>query len=208
MGATRTYHRMACAIEDAGFDIRDSIAWINSQGFAKDKNALKPCLTPMVLARKPLSERTLAANLRVHGTGGLNIDAARIRRQSGDRTEYGREKELPHSSTGESGIYGHYASVTPYLPHSDGRWPANFMLAHHEECVQTGTKRVKAPTINRFTDGMKPFGEGAGHPYETIQTGDAEGMEEIETWQCHPDCPVRALNEQSRDGKASRCLFL
>jgi DNA modification methylase len=37
-GGTRTYHRMACAIEDAGFEIRDSIQWIYGQGFPKSLN--------------------------------------------------------------------------------------------------------------------------------------------------------------------------
>jgi len=32
---TRTYHRMACAIEDAGFEIRDCIGWVYGQGFPK-----------------------------------------------------------------------------------------------------------------------------------------------------------------------------
>jgi DNA modification methylase len=34
-GGSRTYHRLACAIEDAGFEIRDQIQWIYSQGFPK-----------------------------------------------------------------------------------------------------------------------------------------------------------------------------
>ena len=34
-GGTRTYHRLTCAIEDAGFEIRDSIDWITGQGFPK-----------------------------------------------------------------------------------------------------------------------------------------------------------------------------
>lgn len=37
-GATRTYHRMACAIEDAGFEIRDSIHWMYGSGFPKSLN--------------------------------------------------------------------------------------------------------------------------------------------------------------------------
>ena len=37
-GGTRTWHRMVCAIEDAGFEIRDSIDWIYGQGFAKSLN--------------------------------------------------------------------------------------------------------------------------------------------------------------------------
>lgn len=37
-GGTRTYHRMACAIEDAGFEIRDMVEWIYNSGFPKSLN--------------------------------------------------------------------------------------------------------------------------------------------------------------------------
>jgi len=146
-GGTRTYHRMACAIEDAGFEIKDCIQWIYGSGFPKshdiskaiDKKlgakrevigklarndrvlpsgqggyhgnihdtyrnkgrqkvqleitapatpeakqwegwgtALKPANEPIVLARKPLSEKTVAENVLKWGTGGLNIDGCRI----------------------------------------------------------------------------------------------------------------------------------
>lgn len=40
-GATRTAHRLACAIEDAGFEIRDSIAWLQGSGFPKSLNVSK-----------------------------------------------------------------------------------------------------------------------------------------------------------------------
>src|SRR3954468_18189728 len=43
-GGTRTFHRMVCAIEDAGFEIRDCILWVHSQGFPKHRNALKPAV--------------------------------------------------------------------------------------------------------------------------------------------------------------------
>ena len=35
-GGTRTYHRMAVAIEDAGFEIRDMVNWVYGLGFPKD----------------------------------------------------------------------------------------------------------------------------------------------------------------------------
>jgi site-specific DNA-methyltransferase (adenine-specific) len=77
-GGTRTYHRMACAVEDAGFEIRDQIYWIYGQGFPKSRNtALKPAHEPVVLARKPLIG-TVAENVAKWGTGALNIDACRI----------------------------------------------------------------------------------------------------------------------------------
>ena len=40
-GGTRTYHRMTCAIEDAGFEIRDSIHWLYGSGFPKSHDVSK-----------------------------------------------------------------------------------------------------------------------------------------------------------------------
>lgn len=159
---TRTQHRMAVNIEDAGFEIRDMIAWVYGSGFPKSLNvskaidatiatgkssskslsqtekmrpvigevkrvvsnnrlasegdsesgvkrnrerfvdtelknipvtgsisneanqwegwgtALKPALEPITVARKPISEKTVAANVLKYGTGGINIDASRV----------------------------------------------------------------------------------------------------------------------------------
>ena len=92
-GGTRTWHRLAVAIEDAGFEMRDSLAWLYGSGFPKSHNvgkstgavefdgwgtALKPAFEPIVLARKPLAEKTVARNVLTHGTGAINIDATRI----------------------------------------------------------------------------------------------------------------------------------
>src|ERR1035437_2303172 len=40
-GGTRTYHRMACAIEDAGFEVRDQMQWLYGQGFPKSLDVSK-----------------------------------------------------------------------------------------------------------------------------------------------------------------------
>ncbi len=40
-GGTRTWHRLACAVEDAGFEIRDSLAWMHGQGFPKNLDVSK-----------------------------------------------------------------------------------------------------------------------------------------------------------------------
>jgi len=37
-GGTRTYHRIACAIEDAGFEVRDMVEWVYGSGFPKSRN--------------------------------------------------------------------------------------------------------------------------------------------------------------------------
>src|SRR3989337_541467 len=136
-GGTRTYHRMASALEDIGFEIRDCVLWLYGSGFPKSQNiakaidkklgvksevigvqslpdhrgdnykqghrdyniiehevtratsdrakewegwgtALKPAVEPICLARKPLSESTVAGNVMMYGTGGLNIAESRI----------------------------------------------------------------------------------------------------------------------------------
>lgn len=40
-GGSRTYHRIACAIEDAGFEIRDSLMWLYGTGFPKSHDVSK-----------------------------------------------------------------------------------------------------------------------------------------------------------------------
>jgi site-specific DNA-methyltransferase (adenine-specific) len=105
-GGTRTAHRMAAAIEDAGFEIRDMLIWVFGTGFPKSQkvsrfiaryfsdrgepipdemeswqgwgSGLKPGQSPIYLFRKPLSEPTIAANVIKWGTGALNIDANRV----------------------------------------------------------------------------------------------------------------------------------
>jgi len=85
---TRTYHRLASAIEDAGFEIRDQIGWLYGSGFPKSHNqdgewegwgtALKPAWEPIVVARKAL-DGTNAQNLARWGVGALNIDGCRVK---------------------------------------------------------------------------------------------------------------------------------
>lgn len=82
---SRTYHRGVINIEDAGFEIRDQLMWIYGSGFPKNKKiegglgvTLKPAHEPIVLARKPLSEKSVIDNIKVHGTGAMNIDSCRI----------------------------------------------------------------------------------------------------------------------------------
>ena len=82
--ASRNYHRMAVAIEDAGFEIRDQMMWLYGSGFPKSLNlgngwgtALKPAHEPIVMARKSL-EGTNKQNMEKYGVGGINIDGCRI----------------------------------------------------------------------------------------------------------------------------------
>jgi DNA modification methylase len=128
---TRTQHRMAVNIEDAGFEIRDMIAWVYGSGFPKSHNigdgwgtALKPALEPITVARKPLGERTVAANVLEHGTGALNIDGCRV---ATNETTERPQKSFCHSGEATGVVTGGHGGL--------GRWPANLIHDGSEDVV-------------------------------------------------------------------------
>ena len=133
-GGTRTYHRMISGVEDAGFEIRDCLMFMYGVGFPKSHNlhgdwegwgtALKPAWEPIILARKPLSERNVAANVQRWGVGALNIDGCRL---GGSW-----ERSTPTKGDIRGGRYGASAGATidcpPQASPDGGRWPANVAL--------------------------------------------------------------------------------
>ena len=129
---SRTYHKMAVAIEDAGFDIRDQIMWLYGSGFPKSHNlgdgwgtALKPAHEPIVLARKKI-EGTNKQNREKYGTAGLNIDACRIE---------GEKQTRDSNPVMNGGKYGQNqnADREEITPDTMGRFPANVMHNGLEE---------------------------------------------------------------------------
>lgn len=196
-GGSRTYHRMACAIEDAGFEIRDSLMWIYGSGFPKSHNvskaidkikgkkrkvlgyreggfgnkpgntgdgsedgplwlskktktkdkrknaskkvpltnpsskkamqwdgwgtALKPAFEPIILARKPVSEKNVALNVLKWGTGAINIDRCRVgstQRRVDATCSSGKGNYDGFPNTPKKGSYKNV----------QGRWPANILM--------------------------------------------------------------------------------
>ena len=199
---SRTYHRMAVRIEDAGFDIRDQIMWIYGSGFPKSHNvghkleewegwgtALKPAHEPIVMARKPLSEKSVADNVLEWGTGGINIDGCRV----------GNEKVSTHSNgsgnTGDKGIYGAFGNQQG-SEEREGRFPANIIF----ECTCENPK-VKENTntpynyneneykVDGFISNIKP---NAPSNYNDTNSG------VIHT---DPNCPCYILDQQSGNRK-------
>ena len=134
---TRTQHRMAVRIEDAGFEIRDMIAWVYGSGFPKSHNlkddwqgwgtALKPALEPITVARKPLIG-TVAENVLAHGTGALNVDGCRVESD-------GAHKRPFQPSNYERTVYGARAQSGFQPTNAEGRWPANLIHDGSDEVV-------------------------------------------------------------------------
>lgn len=156
-GGSRTWHRLAAAIEDSGFEIRDSIAWLYATGFPKNPHVLKPAFEPIVVGRRPMVG-TLEANQAKHGTGALNIDAVRVQRAEGDRTEYGGDRVLAHANTTAS--LGEFAQVTPYTPHEDGRRPTNVVIEQSQADVLDASAKYSVSRQGK-PRGAEP-GEGWG----------------------------------------------
>ena len=202
-GGSRTFHRIAVAIEDAGFELRDTLMWVFSQGFPKGHNvakaitalektgksnpkglrkarmgedyeptgqvdyrkgrafsndienddseteltpnaqkwlgwncALKPAYEPIILARKPLEEKSIAANVLKWGTGAINVDGCRV----------GTESTVTQAKTGMHGcgstLKMQEQGFRPYkidnrkkeeTVNPPGRWPANLLLGWPED---------------------------------------------------------------------------
>lgn len=153
-GGTRTFHRLAVAIEDAGWEIRDCVMWLYGKGFPKSHNigkaidrergaervatadaerwsgwgtALKPAWEPVLVCRKPIADGlTVAGNVVAHGCGALNVDACRIPMGS----EY--DPNAIQRQQNANGVVNFAASymIGKEIPtyNANGRWPAN--VAH------------------------------------------------------------------------------
>lgn len=143
-GAPRSHHRMMCGLEDAGFVVRDCLAWLFGSGFPKNYNlgdgkgtALKPLHEPIALAWKPF-KGTIKACHRQYGTAALNIDACRVDFAGpGDAAAAAAAVQRGHGDQAkgrgvyEAGFSDGPASVSAYVAGIDaglGRWPANVLL--------------------------------------------------------------------------------
>lgn len=235
---TRTVHRMVCAIEDAGFEIRDMLAWLYGTGFPKSHNvskgidkaagavrevvgekkklqsyganeiygdgpdkggvmeitapatpaaiewqgwgtALKPALEPICLARKPLGEKTVAANVLAWGTGALNIDGTRV--PTDDKLGGGGEKAETAGQFTNDGWQRPWmddpaaseafaAKVRANVAKAEGlgRWPANVITDGSEEVVGM------FPQAKGAVSNGKKKGNGYGENYG--------GMEQVSSY--------------------------
>jgi DNA modification methylase len=226
-GGTRTFDLVSVGLRMAGFESRDTIAreypvlqWVQGQGMPKSKNihgalegkvepgaaatwkgwgsGLKPSWEPILVFRKPL-EGTLVKNVMTHGTGGLNIDATRVRHASKEDFEAHkkgvdaiREKggSRDKSWKNASDLSG-ANEVT-----ASGRWPSNLLLQHSASCRKVGTQEIaphpQGPDRFQKTTGGK-FSEAYGNQLAS------DKPEVMPVWECADGCPVQALDEQSGD---------
>lgn len=221
-GGCTTAHRVAVAIEDAGWEIRPQIGWVFGSGMPRGLNlgrvcdgwdgwatALKPALEPILVARRP-TEGTVAANLAVHGCGGLHVDACRVAfRSPADRAESVEKNQHDRFGSGPrpAGVYSATGDRPDYQPPPVGRWPTNVVISHLPGCTPAGVGRTKAHA-GTAGGAMRPgyesrvyggYGQGdASRVGERTGFGGADGCEPVEVWECVDGCPVAGVDASER----------
>ena len=170
--STRTQHRQACAIEDAGFIVHPMFGWLYGSGFPKATNpvhhfekigdvanagtwrgwlyggqAVKPAMEPVFIGQKPFSEATGPANLVRWGVGAMNIDGCRVL----DGTETGRDRPK-YEPNYANAVYGVGMGGGAH-ENTHGRYPANV--------IHDGSPEVLA-TFPDTKAGAFPSRRGAG----------------------------------------------
>lgn len=235
-GGTRSYHRLACAIEDAGFEVRDQLGWTYGSGFPKSHDvskgidkaagatretiavgapvkrmiagadqhkdgweksngreyvptetapatadavqwqgwgtALKPAWEPICLARKPLSEGTVAANVLRWGTGALNIDGCRVGYENDGNNAatnplFRLQNGYRHAGNDDSGSSSYSlknGSADPSTAHIKGRWPANII---HDGSAEVIAMFPNSESSRSDIEAGRRLWHGAGLPSHT-----------------------------------------
>ena len=262
-GSSRTYHRIAVAIEDAGFDIRDQIMWIYSSGFPKSHNigkaidatiktgksnpkalrqvrlgddyeptgqidykkgrmfsseiknddreqiinndwegwgtALKPAHEPIVMARKPLSEKSVAENVIKWGTGGINIDDSRVGYSENDdpRIDKGYTWDSKAEPFGERKTTQNKEGWN-----TEGRFPANIMFEDNDEswkrffyCPKASKKEKDAGLDNMELKKTQLNSGGIGRKTSVEKRLDLDGTNTPMGKNTHPTIKPLALME-------------
>lgn len=171
--------------------------------------ALKPSQEPIMLARKPIAEKTVAKNVVKHGTGGLNIDGSRVKASADDIAGMLRSKgtNIKGQAYVTSGRDENWTpDYTPPPPNASGRWPANTILSHADECVEVGLKNIKggsgwSKSGSKESENSAMSGKNYARDAKPDSFASEDGTETVEAWECVDGCPVRELDIQSGNVK-------
>jgi site-specific DNA-methyltransferase (adenine-specific) len=161
--------------------------------------ALKPANEPICVARKPLSEKSVAENVLRWRTGGINVDGCRIETNRENERQYDKEA-ASGSICGDTQFGKNLVRNDNWL--SEGRFPANIILeCICNEVIKGENNGLKKLTFDNFGNGE--YGKKDGR--KTMPTAN-----EIEgTWyrdkgdiHTNPMCPCYVMDSQSGVSKA------
>jgi site-specific DNA-methyltransferase (adenine-specific) len=131
-----------CLIRPGGQHEETAPATPEAQQWTGWGTALKPALEPVTVARKPLLESTVAANVLEHGTGALNVDGCRV--WTTKDVPASVSKKAPANCYGKFAEGGEITGVGGHDPNL-GRWPANLIHDGSDEVVGLFPAQAGAP---------------------------------------------------------------
>jgi len=148
----------------------------------------------ITVARKPL-KGSVADNIAQWGTGGLNLDASRVKGPLGPGV-WGTS----NATVRDDRMFNSSPEMREWKsqPHDAGRFPTNVFLEHKPGCRSLGNQKIKGDGHHShklpekggtIQLGLKDLPD-EGNPH-----ADENGLETMETWDCVGDCPVHYMNE-------------
>lgn len=193
--------------KDGTFELPPSLSSLRGYG-----TGLKPCFEPILVFRKPLSEKNVHENVLKHGTGAINIDACRVKHSS--------SQDLENHKAGVEAIKARGGSMDNSWKNSSdlsganevtsaGRWPPNCLFSHADGCKRLGEKKVegsscKATHVGLGREGNHTKGTYGAHASKVTSGYVGEdGTETVAAWECVEGCPAAALDAQSGNRKST-----
>lgn len=162
--------------------------------------ALKPANEPIVLARKPLSEKSISENVIRWRTGGLNIDGSRVEYNPDDHVmKYDNYSNGGYTSKYENGTS--YTHGTMVQINTKGRFPANVILECCCDEVIAGEKGEVKKSSGR--DRTKHQYNSVGNVGSYDGTGTIDNYNDKGDIHTNPDCPCYIMDEQSGVSKTT-----
>jgi len=167
---------------------------IIDKGYSKGEGwgtGLKPANEPIVVARKPISENTIAENFIKWGVGGINIDECRVGSETiKSNSYYNLENEVTFKM-------GRIKSKDDYEGGThEGRFPANLILeCTCDEVIKGENGEIKKSEF-KYIDTSELYGK-----FNNIRTTTYTDKGDIHT---NPECPCRLLDDQSGNSKSPK----
>jgi len=223
-GGTRTYHRLVCGLEDAGFEVRNSIHWFYGSGFPKNYDVSKGFDKKAGVAGEIIGKKKLWGHNAGSGAGSFS------KNQYEGQTGIKRIENITAPATAlAKEWHGYGTALKPaHEPIVLLRKPLEGSNCDNAERWGTGALNVDGCRIKTSDDTARHWNDSAsaGRKYPHIQQavhypGTISGGNPADRWppnlvlshapgctrgQCVDGCPVAALDEQSGEltGGASR----
>jgi DNA modification methylase len=214
-GGTRTYHRMTAAIEDAGFEIRDSIHWIYGSGFPKSLDVSKAIDKAAGAEREVIGIRRDAAKLNNSGNHQYQEGWQRPHREDPDYRE--RKSAVTAPATEMAAAWSGWGTALKpaHEPIVVARKPLNGTVADTVQAHGTGALNIDACRVGAgghlawsaprdmgyhggtdVADSVATESEHGRWPANLILTHHPD----CTTTDCTPDCPCTLLDVDEPDG--------